>query len=299
MQEYLDTSSGPLHIVDYGGAGPHVVLVHGLAGATVNWNALAPGLTQRAHVVALDLPGFGLTPPWRDYTLDTHVTAVAALVEALDGPVELIGNSTGGLLCEMYASLHPDRVTRMVLIAPATPPVLPDPRIHWPTLARLTVEATPFLGELFIKNLLRGKGPRELLKLSLDTVTEHPGRVPVHVMEDTLDLIQQRKAFPWVEEAISSTATSIARAYLKRSEFRQMVSEIEAPTLLLQGLEDRIVSPTAVEALHRLRPDWDLVQMEGTGHVPQMDAPLRTGRVIEDWLEGALTGAGSTAGSAN
>ena len=75
--------------------------------------------------------------------------------------------------------------------------------------------------------------------------------------------------------------------------------EIEAPTLLLQGLEDRIVSPTAVEALHRLRPDWDLVQMEGTGHVPQLDAPLRTAGVIADWVERALTGAGSTAGSAN
>ena len=181
-----------------------------MAGATVNWNALAPLLTERGHVVALDLPGFGLTPPWRDYTLDTHVTAVAAAVDALDGPVELIGNSTGGLLCEMYAAHHPDRVARMVLIAPATPPVLPDPRVHWPTVARLTVEATPFLGELFIKSLLRNKGSRELLKLSLDTVTEHPGRVPVHVLEDTLDLIQQRKGFPWVEEAISSTATSIA-----------------------------------------------------------------------------------------
>jgi pimeloyl-ACP methyl ester carboxylesterase len=286
-------------MVDFGGSGPRILLVHGLAGSTVNWNAVAPALTDRGHVVAVDLPGFGLTPPWRDYTLETHLSALGLAVEHLGEPVELIGNSTGGLLCEMFAARFADQVSRMILIAPATPPVFPDPMMHWRTAARLAVEATPVLGELFIKNMIHGLTPRQLLELSLSTVTRHPGRVPVHLLEATLDLYEQRIGLPWVEKAINATASSIAGVYLRRGAFRHMVRSITAPTLVIHGLEDRIVSPTAVEWLLELRPDWDLVQMEGTGHVPQIDAPLRTIEIIDSWHGVIPVGAGSTAEPSN
>src|SRR5262245_36769441 len=54
---------GPVHFIDFGGSGPPMVLVHGLGGSAVNWLAVGPALAQRARVVALDLPGFGRTPP--------------------------------------------------------------------------------------------------------------------------------------------------------------------------------------------------------------------------------------------
>ena len=54
-----------VHHADYGGHpdGPSVVLVHGLGGSHLNWDLLAPRLTPYARVLALDLPGFGLSAP--------------------------------------------------------------------------------------------------------------------------------------------------------------------------------------------------------------------------------------------
>jgi pimeloyl-ACP methyl ester carboxylesterase len=66
-----------------------------------------------------------------------------------------------------------------------------------------------------------------------------------------------------------------------------MILSIEAPTLVVQGMSDHIVSPTSVEWLCTLRPDWELVQMDDTGHTPQMDAPRRFVAVVSDWLEPA------------
>jgi pimeloyl-ACP methyl ester carboxylesterase len=63
-----------------------------------------------------------------------------------------------------------------------------------------------------------------------------------------------------------------------------MILAIEAPTLVVQGLSDHIVSPTAVEWLCSLRPDWDLVHLDDTGHTPQMDAPHRFVDVVRTWL---------------
>src|SRR5438093_12174415 len=54
---------GPVHVADFGGEGPSVVLVHGLGGSHVNWLAAGPLLARSARVVALDLVAFGRTPP--------------------------------------------------------------------------------------------------------------------------------------------------------------------------------------------------------------------------------------------
>ena len=54
---------GPVHYLDFGGpaSGPAVVCVHGLAGSAVNWSAIAPLLAGRCRMLAVDLPGHGLT----------------------------------------------------------------------------------------------------------------------------------------------------------------------------------------------------------------------------------------------
>jgi pimeloyl-ACP methyl ester carboxylesterase len=68
-----------------------------------------------------------------------------------------------------------------------------------------------------------------------------------------------------------------------------MIRSIVAPTLVIQGTSDHIVSPGAVDWMCAVRPDWEQVRMDDTGHTPQMDAPLRFLAVVEDWL--ARTGA--------
>jgi pimeloyl-ACP methyl ester carboxylesterase len=66
--------------------------------------------------------------------------------------------------------------------------------------------------------------------------------------------------------------------------FLAMIRAIEARTLVIQGGSDHIVSPGAVEWMCSLHPEWDRLQLEATGHTPQVDAPLRFVRAVGGWL---------------
>jgi pimeloyl-ACP methyl ester carboxylesterase len=261
-----------------------MVLVHGLGGSTTNWDAVAPALARIGRVRAIDLPGFGLTPPRGDFRLETHRRSVIAYLETLDGPFTLIGNSTGGLLSSMIAAERPDLVDRLVLVSPATPPVLPDPRLDWPTAIRLAIQATPLLGEMYGRHFIRSNTPEELVRKSLAMITHKPGRVPLELVESSREMARIRTRLPWAEYATARTATAIAAVYARRSAFVEMIRRIEAATLVVHGISDHIVSPTAVEWLCSLLPEWELVQMDDTGHTPQIDAPLRFLSVVEPWL---------------
>src|SRR5512133_1657597 len=89
---------GPVHYVDFGGAGRPIVLVHGLGGSYCNWLAVGPRLTAHGRVLALDLVGHGLT---RSLGRSARVSAnrrllgrfLAAVARA---PAILFGNSMGG-----------------------------------------------------------------------------------------------------------------------------------------------------------------------------------------------------------
>lgn len=280
----MKTPSGLLHWKDHGGQGPNIVLVHGLGGSIANWDAIAPGLIELGHVVALDLPGFGLSPPAGDWKLETLAQAIVEFVEEIGLPATLIGNSLGGLLTEMVTADRPDLVSALALISPATPPRFPDPRRHWPTSRRLLLEAIPGVGKFLSKRIARRYSPDELVWFTLEMVTGHPGRVPLEVVEELIALARIRVKLPWAADAVPSTATEIAKYLARPSRFVAMIRKIKAPTLVIHGLDDHIVSPTSVEWLCSLRLDWELVQMEDTGHTPQLDAPVRTLGVIRPWL---------------
>ena len=284
MGSYVSTPKGPMHEVDYGGTGPSLILIHGLGGSTTNWNAVAPALTALGRVRAVDLPGFGVTPPRSDFRLGTHRDSVIAYLETLDGPFTLIGNSTGGLLAELIASDRPDLVDGLILVSPATPPVVPDPRLDWPTAARLAIQATPGIGAAYGRRFIRTNTPEQLVRKSLNMITHKPGRVPMSLIEESREMARIRKQLPWAQYATARTATSIARLYSRRPVYVAMILAIQAPTLVVQGVSDHIVSPTAVEWLCALRPDWELVHLDDTGHTPQMDAPHRFVDVVRRWL---------------
>lgn len=284
MSKYVRTSQGLIHWKDYGGSGPLIVLVHGLGGAIPNWDAIGPRISQLGHTVALDLPGFGLSPPGEDWELETHAAAIEAFVPELDESAVLIGNSMGALLSEMVAAEQPGLVDALVLLSPATPPKLPDPRIHWPTARRLVLQAIPMIGPAIARRALSGMTPEEIVNLSLEMITHKRGRVPLHMVEAFVDLARARMQLPWASEAVPRTGNSIARYFAKKSAFVAMIREIKAPTLVIHGLEDHIVSPTSVEWLCGLRPDWTLIQMEDTGHTPQIDAPVRLLSIALPWL---------------
>jgi pimeloyl-ACP methyl ester carboxylesterase len=107
-----------LRCLDYGGAGPPALLLHGLCGEASDWAGTAAWLRRRWRVLALDQRGHGgsdRTPGRYDraaYVAD----AVAAIEQLAPAPVVLIGQSMGGLNAYLVASRRPDLVRALVVV---------------------------------------------------------------------------------------------------------------------------------------------------------------------------------------
>ena len=113
----------PINYVDVGsGDQDPVVLVHGLGGQWQNWLENIPRLAQERRVLALDLPGFGLTPEpsGGEISIPGYGRTVDAFCEKLGlGKVDMVGNSMGGFVAAEVAIQFPGRLSRLVLVSAA------------------------------------------------------------------------------------------------------------------------------------------------------------------------------------
>jgi pimeloyl-ACP methyl ester carboxylesterase len=103
------------------GAGPDLLLVHGLGGSALNWVAVAPALAERYRVLVPDLPGHGRSSP---LPLPSGPSVFADALAELVGleraaPVPVVGHSLGGLVAVRLAVRHPDLVAGVLLAAAA------------------------------------------------------------------------------------------------------------------------------------------------------------------------------------
>ncbi len=100
--------------------------IHGLGGSSQNWSALMAEVDGLVDGEALDLPGFGDSPPPDDgdYSVTGHARAVIRYVDASGrGPVHLFGNSMGGAVATRVAAVRPDLVRTLTLVSPALPEI--------------------------------------------------------------------------------------------------------------------------------------------------------------------------------
>jgi len=277
-----------VHHVDHGGPadGPLLVCVHGLGGSLVNWAALAPLLTPTCRVLALDLAGFGLTQGAGD---PTSVEANQQLLhrfltEVAGPPAILVGNSMGGLIAAMQAARHPETVAGLVLVDPALPSGI-RARPHPLVAFAFGLYAVPPLGRALLNGRRRARTPEQAAMDVLRLCCSDPGRVPVEVLRQHVELARQRHGHIAADEEFLIAARSLLAALSRRRSHAAMLDAIAAPVLLLHGDEDRLVPVAAARAAAAAHPAWRFEVAEGVGHVPQLEVPEWTARHLLDWLD--------------
>jgi pimeloyl-ACP methyl ester carboxylesterase len=259
------------------------VLVHGLGGSATNWTDLMGLLQDRLDSAAIDLPGFGWSPPPpdEDYSLTAHLRTLIDFIEA-DGraPVHLFGNSLGGTVAMLAAAERPDLVRTLTLVSPALPVLRPRA-----SNAHLGVLAAPWVGQRLARRL--GRFPVEARVKATQTLCfSDPTRVPPQRFAEAVEEADRRARLGHESDAMLASLRSLLAAYLwhRPLSLWDEAARIRLPTLLVYGLRDKLVDPRTSSRAARTIADVRLMLLPDSGHVAQMEHPEEVAAAVRRHL---------------
>lgn len=235
---------------------PLTVLIHGLGSSVATWSPVLGQIARTVPTVAPDLPGYGRSLLPEGVTHATYrqmVDATCGFLDAMHGEkVQLVGQSMGGWIAARVAAERPEQVARLTLVNCAGvlhPQVFEQGRLFRPE-------------------------NREELRLLWKSMWK---RLPIsyYLLED---------------EYMRVTQTNVVRGFLDNIEeddfLNPYLSDIQAPTLLIWGLADRLISHESVPIIRKHVRDIRVREIPGCGHVPQREGKAEFLRYLLPWLRG-------------
>jgi pimeloyl-ACP methyl ester carboxylesterase len=246
-------------------SGDAVVFVHGLLASSASWKEVLARSAAGRTAIAVDLPGFGASDrPWPfDYTVAGEAEALLRFLDARGlARVALVGNSLGGTAVMALAASHPQRVSALVVVAPATS------RVRIPLPVR--VMRTPVAGEL---------------ALALSTRRSVAYGLRHRIYADAANVDRERIDDAWHPLTIPGTRRAALRAIRSDpARYADLESRVRAPTLIVWGREDRLLPVREAEALHARMPGARLAILPNAGHLPQREAPVAFAEAVAGFL---------------
>jgi len=233
------------------GAGPPVLLLHGLFGAIENYARTVAHLASRHTVAVPDLPFYSLP------RAETHLGAVADFLDRFSRHkgwqrMTIIGNSIGGELALMYAHAHPDRVRSLVLCGSSG------------------LEERGFGGVYF------RRADYEFVRQKV-AMTFHD---PRHVTKSLVDACYAKVNDRHTLARIVALARNSARRDLGHA-----IRELSVPVGLIWGRQDLVTPPHVAEEFHRRLPRSEIFWIDECGHVPMMEQPDAFNRALDrHWI---------------
>jgi pimeloyl-ACP methyl ester carboxylesterase len=250
--------------------GRAVLLVHGWGASVYSWAETIPALAAAGfHVIALDLPGHGLSDkPTTDehYTTSALTRAVLCVADAY-GLVRFsfVGHSLGGSLgldLAVRGDRHLDRLALISAVGLASSPFIPPLRLFSP---RIVNRITPLLLT------------RSVLTVVLHSAFATSGR-PNRRDIDEYWAPSQFPEYAWACRACVHKATWSAQP-------TERLRSLQLPVLVLAGRHDRLVRGTVERG--RVIPNVRVLSVRDAGHLVQQEAPDITNRELIEFLRSA------------
>ena len=244
------------------GAGPPLVLLHGIGSSAESWRDQLAGLADIRHVLAWDAPGYGASTPLPSArpTVADYADRLALLLDALGlERIALAGHSLGALIAGAFAARRPGRVERLVLADAAIGHGV-DPAAPLPPRVRLRLDDLAAHGP---EEFARRRAPRLLSAAATPAQLER-----VHETMARIDPAGYRQAV----------------AMLAQGNLRADAGAITAPTLVLCGSEDAVTPPEGNRALAAAIAHARYVELADAGHASYIERPGAFNAAVRKFL---------------
>ena len=270
---HVPTKIGDISTME-AGEGPPVLLIHGLGATKASFLPTLAAIAERHRVISVDLPGFGdsTKPIGAPYDARFFARTMVALLDALElERADAIGNSMGGRVAIELGLSHPDRVRRLVLLAPS---------LGW-------------LRERRWAKLLR------LVRPELGLIQPAPRGIVEGIVRRTIPGAQDGWAAAGVDEFLRSYLTPRGRAAFYAAARNIYLEEPHGPdgfwtrlpgltpeSLFVWGRKDPLVPLAFARHVREALPHAEHLELN-CGHVPQLERPQETHRRIDRFLGAA------------
>ena len=244
---------------------PAVVLLHGFGSSLQTWDIWAQGLAASHRVVRIDLPGSGLSPPdlANDYRDERSLQLLNALLDDMGlSSVSLVGHSMGGRIAWTFAAKFPERINKLVLVAP-------DGYASFGFEYGKPMEVPATMG------LMRHVLPKPLLRMNLQAAYAQPESLSDAVTTRYHDLILAPGARQAMLDRLAQTVLQ---------EPGPLLRQIRAPTLLVWGEADAMIPVSNASDYLQAITGSRLVSWPQVGHLPQEEAAQLSLKAVVDFL---------------
>lgn len=239
--------------VHEGSGGTPILLIHGFDSSVLEFRRLLPLLAAENETWAVDLLGFGFTDrpaniPFSPASIKTHLYYFWKTL--IKQPLILVGASMGGAAAIDFTLTYPDAVSKLILLDSAG--MAAGSSLSKYMFAPLGYLATEFLRSLKVRQTI---GRNAYKNSNLAT-------------PDALICGALHLGMPsWSQALIVFTKSG---GY---SSFKEKLSQIEQPTLILWGDSDRILGTADAEKFNKAIPNSKLIWIQDCGHVPHLEKP--------------------------
>jgi pimeloyl-ACP methyl ester carboxylesterase len=261
MSEYDVEQSHGMHVVHDGPRqAPPLLLIHGSGASGGSWSPIVPALAGHHHVIRVDLPGCGQSPPALSYDVPVQAGRVAAVLDDLGvRRVVAVGHSSGGYVATALAEQRPDLVGSLALISSGPSP---DAFLRQPLLLRFLL--APPLGPL-----LWSRRSDAMIRSGIRATAARPVDIPD-------DLVAELRGITY------RTFRTVLRrnaAYITERSVPERLAVLEVPVLVIFGSADPRWEPSSAHQYDAV-PNTRVELLPGVGHLPMFEAPEATSELL-------------------
>lgn len=261
MSEYDIEHSHGMHVVHDGPRqAPPLLLIHGSGASGGFWNPVVPALAGHHHVIRVDLPGCGKSPPAPSYDVPAQAGRVAALLDDLGlRHLAAVGHSSGGYVATALAEQRPDLVGSLALISSGPSP---DALLRQPFILRVLL--APPLGPL-----LWSRRSDAMIRRGISATAARPVDVPDDVVADVRGITYR----------VMRTVLRRNTAYIAERSVPERLAALEVPVLAIFGAADPRWEPSSAHQYDAV-PNARVELLPGVGHLPMLEAPETTSKLL-------------------